>query len=59
MSNYMQNYEKWLNSPALSVGLCVGNLIYLEALKNDKKFLRRIKKSESFSEGFTNTNKTA
>ena len=49
----------YMYSPALSVGLCVGNLIYLEALKNDKKFLRRIKKSESFSEGFTNTNKTA
>lgn len=44
--------------PLLSVGFCFVNLIYLEALKNDKKFLCRIKKAESFAENFTNVNET-
>ena len=44
--------------PFLSVGLCFANLIYLEALKNDKKFLCRIKKAESFAENFQNVNET-
>ena len=44
--------------PWLSVGFCAVNLIYLEALKNDKKFLCRIKKAVAFTEGFKNTNET-
>ena len=45
----------YIYSPLLSLGLCTGNLIYLEALKNDKNFLCRIKKAENLSEGLTNT----
>ncbi|MBQ3490737.1 MAG: undecaprenyl/decaprenyl-phosphate alpha-N-acetylglucosaminyl 1-phosphate transferase [Clostridia bacterium] len=45
--------------PILSVGLCAGNLLYLEALKNDRKFLCRIKKPEYFADGITNTNETS
>ena len=42
----------------LSVGFCAANLIYLEALKNNKKFLCRIKKTEGFAENLQNLNET-
>jgi len=48
----------YMYSPSLSIGLCAANLLYLEALKNDRRFLRQIKKAEGFAEGVTNTNKT-
>lgn len=34
----------------LSVGFCIVDLVYLEALKNDKKFLHQIKKTEPAAE---------
>jgi hypothetical protein len=39
----------YMYSPFLSIGLCAGNLIYLEELKNDKKFLCHIKMTEKYS----------
>ena len=44
----------YMYSPFLSIGLCAVNLLYLEALKNNRRFLYRIKKAEVF----TNTKET-
>lgn len=40
----------YMRYPMLSVGLCIVNFVYLEALKNDKKFLWQIKKQDFAAE---------
>ena len=40
----------YMRYPMLSLGLCIVDLVYLEALKNDKKFLWQIKKKRSAAE---------
>lgn len=48
----------YMRHPLLSVGLCITDLIYLEALKNDKKFLQQFKKKEASAEIATKTSET-
>jgi tRNA threonylcarbamoyl adenosine modification protein YjeE len=40
----------YMRYPMLSLGLCIVDLVYLEALKNDKKFLWQIKKKRNAAE---------
>ena len=45
----------YMRYPMLSVGLCIVDFVYLEALKNDKKFLWQIKKKELSAEPMKQT----
>ena len=48
----------YIYQPAFSVAVCVLDLVYLEALKNNRAFLRQIKQSDGFPEAYANTHET-